>query len=1045
MVLSDNLQDQNYFYFLTEAQDLLRVVEEELLTLRQERSPAKIHTLMRAAHTLKGAAASVNQRTIREVSHVLEDIFKAFYNPDIDIDAEVESLLFDGYECLRRPVVAALHQQNIDDSDVLNRAAGIIARLQEKFGDAFNPDAALPTSAELGFDMVQSMFEMGVAQRLGDLEIGLATGDTQTLQALLRSQSEMFLGFAESLNLPGFGAIAQAVLSALEMHPDQVTTIAKLALQDFTAGQQQVLNGDRTQGGYPSKDLQQLAGMTPQSSDTTAPPEDWIDLDALALDPLDHTPENDPVLNDVPLPPESSGFDLDDLTLADDDLGDEPEHQSGKRLPPREAIASHASIDPPSRPLVLSQLENGSVLPNFPSNSLSSSTDGLDGTTMRPKMQASIRVDVGQLDRLNHHVGELLINQNHQADQHDTLRWQVQSLSEQLHHHRQILYRIQDWMDQRLVYSSGSHDSFQILNRAALTYGTKLQTSPLKLLTGFDTLELDQYSDLHTLLQSALSDFSHVEATAESLTQGLRQTKHTTQSQQRLLGHLRDDLTDIRMVPIAVVLNRLSPVVRQLTATYRKAVNINLIGTEILVDKAIVEKLYDPLLHLVRNAFDHGIEAPTHRQAAGKPTTGQIWIEAYHQGNRTVIEVRDDGGGIDPDLITRRAVELGLTTPSAIASLDRDRSFDFLFTPGFSTRIQADELSGRGVGLDIVAAQVAAMNGSIRLQSILGQGTTFTLQVPLSLTITKLLVCHVQGIAYAFPVQGVERILLPHPTDFHTTLTGQQSIRISEQGQDTLLPVRQFSSLISYSESSQAILRQRQANLLSMSASTSELSFPETKPILLLNVRGNRWALQVDHVLGEQELVIRPLAGIAPPPYIYGGAILSNSDLSFAVDLDRLLHPQTPQGHIQRDLSPQLPGGTPETHTLPPAAASIRVLLVVDDSITLRQALTDTLERQGYRVVQAHDGQDAIERLQQLPDVDLVLCDIEMPRKNGFEVLSFTGQHPNYSKIPVVMLTSRSSDKHRHLALGLGASAYITKPYSETQLISTIETILQQT
>ncbi|MGB3519370.1 MAG: Hpt domain-containing protein, partial [Elainellaceae cyanobacterium] len=211
---SDAFQDQNFAYFITEAQDLLQVIEQELLSIRHERSTVKVHNLMRAAHTLKGAAASVGQRTIREVAHVLEDVFKAFYNPDIEIDAEVEALLFDGYECLRRPVAAALNQQPMDDSDVMNRAANIIARLQDKFGDAFNPEAAIPTSTELGFDMVESMFEMGVTQRLNLIQTALQQGDP-SLAKTLSTQAEMFLGFAESLNLPGFGAIAQATLAAL--------------------------------------------------------------------------------------------------------------------------------------------------------------------------------------------------------------------------------------------------------------------------------------------------------------------------------------------------------------------------------------------------------------------------------------------------------------------------------------------------------------------------------------------------------------------------------------------------------------------------------------------------------------------------------------------------------------------------------------------------------------------------------------------------------------------------------------------------------------
>ncbi|TVQ22777.1 MAG: hybrid sensor histidine kinase/response regulator [Leptolyngbya sp. DLM2.Bin15] len=1043
---SDAFQDQNFAYFLTEAQDLLQVIEQELLSIRQERSTAKIHNLMRAAHTLKGAAASMEQRTIREVSHVLEDIFKAFYNPDIEIDAEVESLLFDGYECLRRPVAAALNQQSIDDSDVMNRAAGIIARLQDKFGDAFNPEAALPTSSELGFDMVKSMFEMGVTQRLNLLQTALQQSDP-AIAATLTTQADMFLGFAESLNLPGFGAIAQATLDALVAHPDQSMAIATLALQDFTTGKQKVLEGDRTQGGYPSPELQYLAGMDIEHLSDSSP--STVDLDALLMDGL--AAEVDPPDREE-FPEEDSEFDFDALIL-DEPIDSDAFSSLATNVdpnpsnPPTPSLSDQAIAPVLENPAPIPLIRpDGSTMPHQPEMMSPS-----EPSHKRTKISASIRVELNQLESLNHYAGELLINQNRQADQDNYLRLQIQALLDNLRQHRQFLYQIQDWTDHLVIRSSIEEQPIKALSPSRKQ--SNYLNSP-SITSDFDTLELDQYNELHTLVQSTLSNFSRLEHNVETVSQTAKQAQHTTQAQQRLLALVRDDLTDIRMIPIATVLNRLPPVITQLAGSYQKPVRFSLVGADILVDKAIVEKLYDPLLHLVRNAFDHGIEAPQLRRSLQKPDTGHIHIEAYHQGNRTIIEVRDDGGGIDLDSIAQRAVELNLTSPAAIASMDRDRILDFLFQPGFSTRSQVSDLSGRGVGLDIVAAQITAMNGSVTLYSVPGEGTTFVLQIPLSITITKLLVCQVNAIAYAFPVQRIERIILPHPHDFQTTLTGQLAFKFMEQGQECLVPVRHLSNLIAYSANSQQILDHRYKHTQSLSPTPSNRlaqSSPSLHPILVLKVRGDLWALQVDRVLGEQELVIRPLSGIAPPPYIYGGAILSNNDLSFVIDLDVLLKNQPSQTlpALSSDRSPkQLPPSTStSSHSLirPSHPRSVQVLLVVDDSITLRQSLTSMLEKQGYRVLQAQDGQDAIDRLQGNPDVSLVLCDIEMPRMNGFEVLSFAGQHPHLSKVPIVMLTSRSSDKHRHLALGLGASAYVTKPYSEVQLIKTIEDTLGQT
>lgn len=1032
---SDTFQDQNFAYFITEAQDLLQVIEQELLSIRQERSTVKVHNLMRAAHTLKGAAASVGQRTIREVAHVLEDVFKAFYNPDIEIDAEVEALLFDGYECLRRPVAAALNQQPMDDSDVMNRAANIIARLQDKFGDAFNPEAAIPTSTELGFDMVESMFEMGVTQRLNLIQTALQQADP-SLAKTLSAQAEMFLGFAESLNLPGFGAIAQATLAALAAHPDQDMAIATLALQDFTAGKQQVLGGDRIQGGYPSPELQYLAGMdvdhVPDLSTSS------VDLDLPCVDELEAgvEPQMPEEFSD-----EDAEFDLDilmfDESVESDNFSSLGKDVDSSNLPVSKVLEAIAPIVEDHQPIPSSKL-NPSHLPD-PSEAVTFP----ESSSNKPKIHASIRVELNQLESLNHYAGELLINQNRQADQDDYLRLQIQALLDHLRQHRQCLYQIQDWTDHLVIRSSIGERSLSPLQHTQQQF-----TRPglVSLTSDFDTLELDHYNELHTLVQSTLTNFSHLEQMVEAVSQSAKQAQRTTQSQQRLLGLVRDDLTDIRMIPIGTVLNRLPPVVAQLSGTYQKPVSLSLVGTDILVDKAVVEKLYDPLLHLVRNAFDHGIESSQVRRSLHKSETGHIHIEAYHQGNRTTIEVRDDGGGIDLTMVAQRAVDLGLTTAAAIASMDSDRVMDFLFQPGFSTRSHVNELSGRGMGLDIVATQVAAMSGSIALYSVPGQGSTFVVQVPLSLTITKLLVCQVNAISYAFPVQRIERIILPQPHDFHTTLTGQVAFKFVDQGQERLIPVRHLSSLVSYSQNSQKVLHCRNISSQPSLANAPRhvnISHASLHPILVLKVRGELWALQVDRVLDEQELVIRPLSGITPPPYIYGGAILSNNDLSFAIDLDLLLQHQTSQSSpaLASDRSPlQLPSATP--HSLVSTLNPVKVLLVVDDSITLRQSLTFMLEQQGYRVLQAQDGQDAIERLQMNPDVSLVLCDIEMPRMNGFEVLSYAGKDPNLSKVPIVMLTSRSGDKHRQLALGLGASAYVTKPYSEDQLIQTIEQTL---
>ncbi|MCA1991762.1 MAG: Hpt domain-containing protein, partial [Coleofasciculus sp. S288] len=256
------IREQSYRYFLQEAPELLGILEQELLSLRENYSINKVHNLMRTTHTLKGAAASVGLETIKSVAHSLEDIFKALFNPNVLVDAEVEALLFEGYECLRLPLTAALTGGSVNSAEILDRTATIFALLQEKLGDCFSEEAQIPSSLELGFDVTQSIFEVGVTQRLDEIASVVASSDPIEVGNTLRTQAEVFLGLGESLNLPGFAAISQATLAALDNHPEQTVTIALTALADFRTGQVAVLGGDRTQGGQPSLELQQLAGLS---------------------------------------------------------------------------------------------------------------------------------------------------------------------------------------------------------------------------------------------------------------------------------------------------------------------------------------------------------------------------------------------------------------------------------------------------------------------------------------------------------------------------------------------------------------------------------------------------------------------------------------------------------------------------------------------------------------------------------------------------------------------------------------------------------------
>ncbi|MCX7595924.1 MAG: Hpt domain-containing protein [Fischerella sp.] len=276
MIADSSIREQGYIYFLAEAPELLQQIEQELFSLSTDFSTAKVHALMRATHTIKGGAANIGLEVINKVAHYLEDIVKCLYKPNVIVDAQLQTLLVEAYECLRLPLTAELTGTSIDEEEILQRAATVFAKLQEKLGDAFEDNTHIPTSAELGFDIVQSIFATGVTQRLETIAAALKSAtDVMEMAGLLYSQAEVFAGLGESLNLPGFSQIAQTIIKALETNTQEVFKIGELALADLQQARDAVLAGDRSQGGTPSAALQKF----------TTPIID-LDIDAKTLQPI---------------------------------------------------------------------------------------------------------------------------------------------------------------------------------------------------------------------------------------------------------------------------------------------------------------------------------------------------------------------------------------------------------------------------------------------------------------------------------------------------------------------------------------------------------------------------------------------------------------------------------------------------------------------------------------------------------------------------------------------------------------------------------------
>jgi chemotaxis protein histidine kinase CheA/CheY-like chemotaxis protein len=1132
MTNDPNIREQSLHYFLQEAGELLQALEQELLSLRKDYSINKIHTMMRLTHTLKGAAAMVGMETIKSVAHSLEDIFKALCKPGLVIDAEVEALLFEGYECLRLPLTALFTGGQVNDTEILDRTATVFAQLQEKLGDFFADEAYLPSSQELGFDLMQSIFNVGVAQQLDELAVVLDSGDPVAIASTLRTEAEVFQGLAESLRLPGFGAIAQAAIAALEAHPEQVVNIAQTVLVDFQDARRAVLNGDRTQGGQPSLALQQLSGLSTSINPALELEARQDNLDGREQEVKTSTPTKRRSRNTT-----QTQTSLKRQTRKTTQTQTSAKTQRKKKLVSENLPSSeNASVADQES---LNQRELGWVASTTDSNlnlSESQNQESADplletiwGTTeeihrLTPSLEESeevsdkmpptptpetdesshisykdqvspsrtVRVNVEELERLNYSIGELLTNQNRQSLQNDQLLAAVRVVLSRLKQHSSLLDQLQDQSDRLFTLpEQGKEDALmggtwegghgghgrhgghgghgdavntdEILSASPrLPFSASGTPRVRASIERFDSLELNSYSESQILIQSILENTVQLAEAIDAIDLFARQSKQTVEKQRRLLTSTRDALMTARMSPLGELFHRFSLLLKQLQVIHKKSVVLEIRGNEVLVDKVVVEKLYDPLLHLIRNAFDHGIESSAIRQQHGKPHQGQIEICAYHQGRYLMIEVRDDGQGLDFDKIRTTAVERQVIAEAS--NLNEAELTNLLFEPGFSTASGVNDLSGRGIGLNVVRTQLQAIQGSIAVSSELHRGTTFILQIPLSLSIGRLLLTQAGDRIYTFFTDAIEQILMPQAHQIRSW-EGGKVLRWGKDADERLIPIYQLSKVLNYFSPLDPLISQPKHPFSPQR---------EVMPIILIRYHDRLVGLEVDQLLGEQELVVRPLGQmIVPPSYIYGGSILADGRLTLVLDSAALIEyvlEQQPSNHANylqdsvvtntrlytnaRILSPsyqqqQLP--QTRAASLPPANTNLvpqtilnKIVLIVDDSITVRQSLAQALQKAGYQVLQAKDGYEAIQQLQHHIGIELVICDIEMPRMNGFEFLKHRQQDPALATIPVIILTSRSGEKHRLTASELGATAYITKPYLEHKLLAMVKDVLDQ-
>ncbi|WP_017306561.1 hybrid sensor histidine kinase/response regulator [Spirulina subsalsa] len=621
-----------------------------------------------------------------------------------------------------------------------------------------------------------------------------------------------------------------------------------------------------------------------------------------------------------------------------------------------------------------------------------------------PWQRPTIRVDLEHLTELVNLVGELVINRTQLEAQETQLKAEAKRIRRSIFELNQFGSELREEYDRLSVTPGGEMGE----NRP--------KNAPIH---GLDPLEMDEYSEFHSTAQSVIETTGAIAQSAGKIDELASQLDHSTDQLRRITEQLRAKVIQLRVVPFSRCVDHLSRALRELSRLHHKDVNLLLLGRDTKIDESLVDALRMPLLHLLRNAFDHGIEPPPERTKLGKPPTGQIEIAAYHQGGQTIITIQDDGRGIDPEKIRQTAINKGFITPEQAPSLPLTDLYDLLFWPGFSTTDTTTSLSGRGVGLDIVRSSLRQVRGSVKLDSRQGKGTTFILKLPLILSITNALLVRVEHNTLAIPLDAVEELLYIDGEDLQ--MAGTQSML---GWRSEFIRLTRLQDLIHYA--------------LPLSDEPSPDPLTQDKiPVVVLACDEGILAIAVERIIGQQEIVVKPLPAPLPKPHgLLGTTILGDGSVILILDIDELIadfNPHNPAEIAIQEVS------TLDTPRITPSAPHI---LVVDDSYTIRQLLALTLKRARYQVELAKDGQEAWEKLQGGVACDLMIADIEMPRLDGFELLEQLKTHPQFRRIPVAMLTSRSGIKHRQRATELGAVHYFTKPYNEAQLLATLSEIL---
>lgn len=616
-----------------------------------------------------------------------------------------------------------------------------------------------------------------------------------------------------------------------------------------------------------------------------------------------------------------------------------------------------------------------------------------------PATLVRVRADI--LDRLVNQAGEVSISRSRLENEVSTLRSSLSELTENVN-------RLRDQLREVEIQAET-----QITSRMALSGDRE-----------FDPLEFDRFTRLQELTRMMAESVSDVATVQTNLTRTIDGASNDLLVQARLTRDLQQDLMRVRMIPFASISERLYRVTRQTSKEVDKRVNLDIRGATVEMDRGVLEKMAGPFEHLLRNAIVHGIESREHRRNHGKEETGELLIEIRQEGNEVVIRFSDDGQGLNLNRIREKALSVGLIT-----SEDHPNELEtanMIFEPGFSTATEITELAGRGVGMDVVRSEAASLGGRVEVISNEGKGAEFTIRLPLTLAVTQVVLLSSGGRTFAVPSVLVEQV---QQLKSNALANAYNEGAVMWQGQRVTLYY--LSSMLGQDDATPM---------------TQQYS-----PLLIMKSGGERVAIHVDDVLGNREVVVKNIGPqLARMTGIAGATVLGSGEIVLILNpvplAQRMEHEHARLQQLGTEATPEM-GAVANLHSATEVAVAKaepvqglrtqHTVMVVDDSLTVRRVTQRLLTREGYQVILAKDGIDALEQLQSVTP-DVMLVDIEMPRMDGFDLTRNVRSDSRTSHIPIIMITSRTADKHRNYAKELGVNEYFGKPYREDDLLGAI-------